>query len=169
MSTSGTRLVDRYKFVKGLPPTTPSSSTSAWVDLEYATHVTVLINVLNTSGSVTGSAITLNAATNISGSGSTQYTGWSTYFSNLAAGTSDAFTAQTATSGTFTTLTTASASAQYIIEINATDLLLLPTAGTYTCLQVALATGANTTVSVDFIVSGLRDGGNVAQNPSAVI
>jgi hypothetical protein len=163
MLAAATRLVDAVKIVKALSPQVPSTSTSLWVDLANATHVSILISVVNTSGSITGSAITFNQATAIAGTGSKALT---TYFSNLTCATNDMFTQQTATGGTFTTLTTASASAQYLVELNATDLDIN---NSFTCLQVALATGANCTIDVEIFVSGLRFGGNFAQNPSVLV
>jgi hypothetical protein len=170
--SAGLRLVDKFKFVKAFTAQVPSTSTSLWVDLEFANHVAFVISVSNTSGSITGSAITFNAATAIAGTNPVALP-FVTYFYDLASQAGDGFTLGTAVSNTFTTTTTASAQAVYIVEFNAADLVLLgtlgTTQGTYTCIQVALATGVLCTIDVLAIVSDLRYGGNFVQNPSALI
>lgn len=159
---TGVRLVDRYDIVEMFGAATPSTSTSQWVDLALFSHLTIIIDVINAS-TVTGSAITLSQAKNVSG-GSSKALAFSTQFQNILAGSTDALTATVVNSNTFTTLTTNSAHALYIIEVQDTDLDLN---NNFTCVQVALATGVACTITVLGILYP-RYGGNVAAMPSAL-
>ena len=163
MATAGTRLVDRYKFANGFGPALPSTSATNYVNLAEYNHVTIILDVENAT-TVTGSAITLSQAQDVSGTG-VKALNFATYFQNLDTVASDTITQQSAASNTFTTLSTNSKSAQYIIEINAADLDIN---NGFTTLKVNLATGVATSISVDFILSGARFGGNFAQFPTAL-
>ena len=61
---SGLRQIDKVKFVEGLAPQTPSSSTPDYVSLKHYKHLTIVIQAKNAT-TVTGSAITLKQATDV--------------------------------------------------------------------------------------------------------
>lgn len=163
-SSAGTRLIDRYKFVNAFPAALPSTSTSAYVNLANYNHATIIIDVANAT-TVTGSAITLNQASAVAGTG-VKALGFTTVWKNLDVSATDTLVSTAVVANTFTTLTTNSKNSQYIIEVNASD---LDVANNFTCLQVALATGVAMTANVEIILSGARFGGNVAQMPSGIL
>lgn len=143
---TGVRLVDQRKIIP-LCAAVPSSFTSLWLDLQWFSHCSFVINVQN-AGSGTGSAITVNQATTILG-GSSKALVYNNYFSGVglfAAQTAaaDVMTNTTGVSGTFTTATTASALLLYVIEVHETDLDLN---NNFKCVQLAIATGASETIS----------------------
>jgi hypothetical protein len=162
--TAGTRLVDRYKFVNGFGPALPSTSSTNYVDLDDYNHATVLINAENAT-TVTGSAITLTQAQDVSGTGA-KALAFSVYFYNLDTVASDTLVQGAASGNTFTTSAVNSKSAQYFIEINAADLDIN---NGFSTVKVNLGTGVATVIGVDFIMSGARYGGNFAQFPSAIV
>lgn len=160
---TGTRHIDRYKTVVGLPTINPpSTSTSQWVSLSLYSHASIFIYVTNAT-TVTGSAITLNQASDVAGTGS-KALAFVSYWSNILAGSTDTLAAQTAVSNTFTTLTTNSASALYIIEVQDTDLDLN---NNFKAIQVAAATAVAQTMTIAFHLYP-RASGNYAFMPTSL-
>lgn len=162
--SAGTRLIDRYKFVNGFGPALPSTSVSSYVNLAEYNHLTILLDVENAT-TVTGSAITLTQAQDVSGTAA-KALAFAVYFYNLDTVASDTILQGAAASNTFTTTAVNSKSGQYFIEINAADLDIN---NGFTTVKVNLATGVATTIGVDFLLSGARYGGNFAQFPSALV
>lgn len=162
MGGTGVRHVDRYKTVLLCAPQTPSSFTSAWINMSKFSHASIFIAVANAT-TVTGSAVTLSQATDINGT-SSKALAFTAYWQDLDTGASDAITQQVASSNTFTTLTTNSKNALYVVEIHDTDFDL---ANLFCTFQLALATATAATLSA---VAHLfpRNGGNFATMPSAL-
>jgi hypothetical protein len=167
MAGTGVRSIDAFKpllLFNGLPSTT----TTLWLDMAYYSQLSFYILVKNAT-TVTGSAITLNQATNVLGT-SSKALAYNNYFSAVglfAAQTaaSDVWTQTTGISGTFTTSTTNSNLYAYLIEVHDTDLDLN---NGFTCVQAALATAVATTIAV-FVLAGVaRYGGNFAINPTVL-
>lgn len=166
---TGVRLVDRAKLLylfNGLP----STSTTLWINMALYNHVTFILNVLNAT-TVTGSAITLNQAQSVAGTGSKALV-YNNYFASAAlfgsqVATADVMTQVTGVSGTFTTNATNSTKSLYAIEVHDTDLDLN---NNFKCVQMALATGVATTIGVIAVCGAPgRYTGNYAQNPSALV
>lgn len=162
--TAGTRLIDRYKFVSGFGPALPSTSTSDIVNFANYNHVTVLIEGLNAT-TVTGSAITLLQSSDVAGTGS-KALAFTKVWANLDTAATDTLVETAVVSNTFTTTAVNSKSYMYMIEIDATDLDIN---NSFTCVQVALATGVATSASLTFILSGPRHGGALASLKSAIL
>ena len=70
MTQNASGLAETVRFVTGLAPITPSTSTPDYVSLKNYGGVTVIISVDNAT-TVTGSAITLKQATAVAGTGAT--------------------------------------------------------------------------------------------------
>ena len=164
---TGVRHIDRYKTL-ALLIASAGNTTTPWVDMALFSHVTFFV-IANNANTVTGAAITVNQATNVSG-GSSKALTYNNYFVctggfTTQASTSDTWTQTTGVSGTFTTATTASTILGYAIEIQDTDLDLN---NAFTCVQVAIASGAaNTTFSVICHAFPRFDGG-FSSIPSAM-
>lgn len=160
---AGLRFEDKYLIFSGLEAITPpSTSTSKWISLKDAHAVTVKINVVNGAAGVTGSAITLNQALAVSGTNS-KALGFAYVMTSVDTANSVAWTNTAVASNTFTTLNTASRKASYIFTVNPGS---LDTANGFDCLQVAAATGVNTTLNIEFILYPRYAGGfNSFANP----
>lgn len=157
------RAVDAYIIENLLPPQTPSTSTSPWINMGKFPRVSILISFANAT-TVTGSAITLNQGNTIAGGGS-KALAFTSYWSYTYTSTQvDALAIQTASSNTFTTNATNSTNGLYVIEVLDTDLDL---ANGFMALQVAYATGVATTLcSIGLCYP--RYGGNYSTNPSGL-
>lgn len=155
----GTRLVDRGAIATMLGGIVPSSTTLPYYSLKNYHHVAIVISVANTTG-VTGSAIALQQATDVSGT-SAKALAFTTAFRNLDNATA-ALTQFTVSSNTFTTASTSSKTLTYVIEIDSTQ---LDTANGFDCFNVTCGNAVNATVSVVGYFGGAglsRYGGNVA-------
>lgn len=150
----GTRQVDKLKFLRALHSVTPSSSTPKWVSLKSYNHITIIIAFKNAT-TVTGSAITLLQATAVAGTGSKALA-----FSKMWAVVDDASTAvpvETAVAAnTFTTAAVDSKTGFYVIEVDADDLDIN---NGFDCIRAGTGNGTATTLTVDYILSGARYGG----------
>lgn len=161
---SGTRLVDKVKLVTALKPAIPSSASPAYVSLKDYNHLTIVVNVSNAT-TVTGSAITLNQATAVAGT-SAKALGFTKMWSDIDCAAADALAQVAVVSNTFTTDATNSKVLKYVIEVDAAD---LDVTNGFNCVQVGVANATAATVSVEYILSGARFGGNVALMPSAIL
>lgn len=161
---SGTRLIDRAKIVTGLDSIVPSTSTPDYVSLKAYNHLTVIILVSNAT-TVTGSAITLKQASAVAATGE-KALAFTKMWQNLDTGATDTLVETAVTSSTFTTLTTNSKKAMYIIEVDATD---LDVANSFDCVRAGTADATAATLTVLYILRGARYGGNVATFPSAIL
>ena len=157
------RAVDQYILETLLSPQTPSTSASPWINLAKFPRVSIVISV-NNATTVTGSAITINQATDLSGTSSKALAfnvNWSYSWTSTQV---DQLAQNTVSSNTFTTLTTNSAQALYVIEVLDTDLDL---ANGFRTIQVAFATGTATTICAIGLLYP-RYGGNFSTNPSGL-
>jgi hypothetical protein len=150
----GTRQIDKLKFVRALHSVTPSSSTPKWVSLKNYNHITIYIPFKNAT-TVTGSAITLLQATDVSGT-SSKALAFSKMWANTDDASSAAVTETAVVSNTFTLNNTDSKTGYYVIEVDADDLDIN---NGFDCIRVATANATAQTVTVDYILSGARYGG----------
>lgn len=163
--SSGTRLIDRLKFVLGFPPAVPTSATPAYVRLDNYNHVTIVLAGVNGGSGVTPTAVSLQQATSVGGAGAKPL-GFARCFATPDTAAGDASADTPVASNTFTATGAASKSWVYVIEVDATT---LDVNNGYDCLQVALGNAAAQTVSATYLLSGARVGGNVATFPSAIL
>jgi hypothetical protein len=160
---TATQLVHKFKLLNAYGPAVPSSAAPQYVSLKNYGHLTIILNVLNAT-TVTGSAVTLNQATAVAGT-SAKALGFARMWANTDAAAGDTLTETAVTSNTFTTLTTNSKRAQYVIEVDAESLDL---DNGFDCVQVALANATAATITATYVLSGCRHAGNVAVLPTAL-
>lgn len=167
MSLNYSRLLtEQAKLVTGLAPITPSSSTPDYVSLKGYNRCTVVILAANGT-TVTGSAITLKQATDVTNSLSDEKAlAFSTMLANTDTAASDALTATAVTSNTFTTGTTNSKNLLYVIEVQETDLDIN---NGFDCIRAGTANAANTTLSVLYVLWPAKYGKATSPAPSAII
>lgn len=151
--SANARLTEQAKVVSLFGPAGASTSTSDFISMKGYERVCVIIQTLNGS-TVTGSAVTLNQATDVANSAG-KALAFSTQYANTDTANSDTLTETAVTSNTFTTNTTNSRSLLNIIEVKATDLDIT---NSFDCFAVKLATSANTTHSVTAILYPARYG-----------
>jgi hypothetical protein len=147
MISPNAMLIEQAKIVSGFGPAGASTSTSDFVSLKGYERCCVIISTLNGS-TVTGSAVTLNQATDVGNSGG-KALAFSTQYANVDTAATDTLVETAVTSNTFTTNTTNSKSLMNVIEVKATD---LDVANGFDCFAVKLATSANTTHTVTFVL-----------------
>ncbi len=147
MISSNAKLVEQAKVVWGFGPAVASTSQADFVSLKNYERCCIIIQSLN-STTVTGSAITLGQATSVA-NGSGKALGFSFQYANLDVAATDTFVETAVTSNTFTTTAVNSKTSLYAIEVKATDLDIN---NGFDCLTVNLATSANTTHSVTYIL-----------------
>jgi hypothetical protein len=136
-------LIDQGKFVIGLDPAVPSTSTPDYVSLKNANRVTVLILVKNAT-TVTGSAITLKQATAVAGTGE-KALAFDTVYVNTDTAAGDTLTKTAVTSNTFTTNATNSKNLMYQIEVKASD---LDVTNGFDCIRAGTGDATAATVTV---------------------
>ena len=144
----GIFLPDVFQPVNGLGPQVPSTSATDIINLANVLAIEVVIYGLNTASGVTGSAITLNQAQDVSNTNG-KALAFTTYYSCVDPLNSSVFALQTAVSNTFTMATTASRNLIYRIPV---DPSTLDFTNGFHCLSVLLATAVNCTVSCNFNV-----------------
>ena len=147
---SGTRFVDKQKFVRALHAVTPSSASPKWVSLKGYNHIQIIVAFKNAT-TVTGSAIGLQQATAVAGT-SAKTLAFTTNWSVIDDSSSVALTQNTVSSNTFTTDATNSKSGFYIIEVDADDLDM---ANGFDCIQATVGNGTATTITVDYILGNV--------------
>lgn len=150
----GTRLVDKIKFLRALHSVTPSSSTPKWVSLKNYNHLTIIVAFKNAT-TVTGSAIALQQATAVAGT-SAKALAFTKMWAIVDDASSAALTETAVSSNTFTTDATNSKTGFYIIEVDADD---LDTNNGFDCVQATTGNATAATITVDYILSGPRFGG----------
>ena len=155
-------LVENAKIVMGLPPILPVSASTDWVSMKNYDRCTVIILADNAT-TVTGSAITMDQATDVSGTG-TETLGFTKMWANIDTGATDTLVETTVTSDTFTTDTTNDKNLMYVIEVKAED---LDFGAAYDCFQVDLATAVASIMSVCYVMWNSRYA--KATPPSAII
>lgn len=142
--------IEQADIVTALSNTTPSSSTPTRVSLKNYMRATIVIDVLNAT-TVTGSAITLKQATDIANANSDEKAvPFTTVYENLDISAGDARTATPVVSNTFTTLTTNSKAAQYVIEVDPSELMDI--ANGFDCLRVGTGNATAATLTVTMLL-----------------
>jgi hypothetical protein len=140
-------LSEQAKIVAGLGPIVPSTSTPDYVSLKGYSKLTALIFVLNTT-TVTGSAITLKQATDVSGT-SEKALAFSTARRNVDCAAADSLADFAVSSNTFTTDATNSKQLLYEITVNESD---LDNANGFDCVRIGTGNAVNATVAVLYLL-----------------
>jgi len=161
---SGLRQIDKVKFVEGLAPQTPSSSTPDYVSLKHYKHLTVVIQAKNAT-TVTGSAITLKQATDVAAT-SEKALSFAKMWADTDTGAGDTLTETAVTSDTFTTGATNSKNYLYVIEVDASD---LDADNGFDCVRLGTGNATASVLNVLYILSEPSYAGDVATLPSASI
>ena len=146
---------EQVKFVTGLAPILPSSSTPDYVSLKLYERATVVILVDNAT-TVTGSAITLKQATAVAGTGE-KALAFTRMWANIDTAAGDLLTETTVTSNTFTTDSTNAKNLIYVIELEASD---LDVDNSFDCFRVGTGDATAAIVSVLYILWPKRYAGN---------
>ncbi len=164
MMSGGLNIPDTLHIVEGLAPVVPNSSTPDYINLKGARRVEILIHAKNAT-TVTGSAITLKQATDVSGTNEKALS-FTTYFKVEDTAAADApWTKATAVSDTFTPLATNSKNSIYRIPI---DPATLDTTNGFDCIRVATANGVAQTITVLYLIEPI-EGGNARNFPSMIV
>lgn len=171
---SNAKMVETGKFVYAFPHGTPSTAIPPYVSMKNYNRLTIILLVDKDSTGAT-SAITVNQATAVAGTGTKAL---NTFIVDsvvdAASGTlggaitavGDTTASVTVTAGTFTTATTASKNAIYVIEVNAKD---LDVTNSFDCVSVGLG---NSSSSTHVVITGLyilRDPRFADQSPPTAI
>ncbi len=170
------KLTENAKIVYAFPHGTPSTAVLPYVSAKGYRRVAILLMVDKDSTGAT-SAITMNQATAVAGTSAKAFTGFTARsIVDAASGTlggtitavGDTLATTTVTSGTFTTATTASKNALYIIEFNSSD---LDGANNFDCFNVGLGDSSSSTHVVITAVYILHDPryADAAVLPSAIV
>lgn len=156
MMSPNAALVEQAKIVQLLGPVAPSSSTCDFVSLKGCSRCALVIPVKNGS-TVTGSAITLTQATDVSNtSGKTlSFTQAWRCINAGPSGNTDVLSSFTVSSNTFTTDTTNTTDNLYVIEIQATD---LDVANGFDCIRPNTGNSVNATLSVVAVLYPVKYG-----------
>lgn len=157
-----TKFHETHKVVTGLSPVSPSTSVPDYVSLKSAHKLAVIINVKNGS-TVTANAITLKQASAVANTGE-KALAFSVVQVNADVANGDTFTETAVVSNTFSPPTTNSLQMQYVIDVAPSD---LDVANGFDCVRAGVADGANTVVSVVYILWPLKYPS--AAPPSAII
>lgn len=165
MMNSNVNLTEQAKVVVALGPRVPSSSTPDFVSLKGYNRCTVQIVQTKTTG-VTGSAITITQATDVSNtSGKTlAFTEAFRALNTGAGGNTDTLASFAVSSNTFTTDTTNSVTDLYVIELHEG---MLDTANDFDCIRVNTGDAVNATIAVIYTLWPAKFGKN--QPPSAIV
>lgn len=145
------RSIDQGKWVTGLAPTTPSSSTPDYVSMKGYQKLTALIIVDNAS-TVTGSAITLKQATDVSGTDEKALS-FDTVFADEDTAAGDTMVKTTVGSNTFTTDDTNGKNLLYAIEVDADD---LDQDNDFDCVRLGTGDGTNMVLAALYWLHGPR-------------
>lgn len=159
---SNSKLLEQVKVVYAFPHGTPSTAVPVYVSLKNYKRCTIILMVDKDSTGAT-SAVTISQATAVAGTGAKALNTWTAdSVVDAASGTlggtitavGDTFAATTVTSGTFTTATTASKNALYVIEVKSED---LDVANSFDCIRLGLGDSSSSTHVVVTAIYLLRD------------
>ena len=162
MGVNTGQLAETMKFVTGLAPIAPSTSTPDYVSMKGYQHLTVVI-VADNATTVTGSAITLKQATAVAATGE-KALAFTSMRANIDTAAADALTVTAVTSNTFTTTAVDNKNSLYVIEIDAED---LDVANSFDCVRVGTGDTTAQVLSATYILSNSRYGGETPL-PSAI-
>lgn len=144
-------LSEQAKFVTGLDPVVPATTTPRYVSLKNFERMCIIIMVKNAT-TVTGSAITVKQATAVAGT-SEKALAFTTMYSNIDTGAADVLAANAVVSNTFTTNATNSKNLMYIIEIQASD---LDVSNGFDCVRVGTGDATAATVTAIYALYGAK-------------
>lgn len=149
-------LSEQAKIVNLVGPVAPSSTTPDFISMKGCSRVCLIVPVRNTT-TVTGSAITLTQAQDVSNTNG-KALAFATAYRCLnagAGGNTDVLSSFTVSSNTFTTDNTNSTENLYVIEIQATD---LDTTNNFDCIRPNVGNSTNATLSVIAVCYPLKYG-----------
>jgi len=153
-------LVENGKFVTGLAPINPSTSTPDCVSMKNYDRCTVILIADN--GTATGGAVTLEQATVVAATDA-KALAFSWVWANIDTDATDTLVKTAVTSNTFTTDSTNTKNLLYVMEINAED---LDQANGFDCVR---ATMADTTAQVVCILYYLWNSRYAKATPPSAI
>lgn len=157
-------MMDLVKVVEAIKPQTGGSARSGdWVSLKNWHHLTILVQIA--MGNAATTAITVDKATDVSGTGeSAGITLANAYRIPVGASASDTPT-KLASGASITSAATGSGSEIYAIEIDPAEL-----GAGFDCVELELgASNAANLVSALYILSGPRYGAQASNIPSAIV
>jgi hypothetical protein len=144
---TGTRLIDTIAFVHAFKEAVPSSAVPTYVSMKGYDHVGILISFKNAT-TVTGSAITLNQATAVSGAGAKSLA-FTVAWSVVDDSTTVLPVRLAVSASTFTTDATNSKNGWYFIDV---DAWTLDTANLYTSIQVGIGNATAATIGAWYLM-----------------
>lgn len=145
MISPNAMLSEQAKIVNTVGPIAPSTTTPDFVSMKGCHRLTYIIPVRNGT-TVTGSAISLTQATDVSNTSGKTLAFSKAYraLNTGAGGNTDVLSEFTVSSNTFTTDATNSTENLYVIEINETD---LDVANGFDCVRLNTGNSTNATLS----------------------
>ncbi len=155
------RLVDKLKFVTGIPPGILKGDvgTGARVSLKNNGHMTMVVTIDNAS-TVTGTTVALKQAKNVSGGGE-KALNFDKVWQNIDTAASNKLVEAAVSSNTFTTDATNGKNLKYLMEINATD---LDVSDGYDVVRIECDLMVGALGSVEYILSESRQNPALAQS-----
>ncbi len=146
---SNAALAEVAAIVPAFSNTLPSSSTPRRVSLKGYSRMTIILSVLNAT-TVTGSAVTVKQATDVTNSLSDEKAvAFTTVLQNIDYAAADAMAFATVSSNTFTTTAVNSKEALYVIDVTP-DMLDID--GGFDCVRVGLGNGVATLVTAVYVL-----------------
>lgn len=142
---------EQVKLVTGLAAQVPSSSTPTRVSMKNFERAAIIVMVKNAT-TVTGSAITLKQAQDVAGTNEKALS-FSKAWRQLDVAAGDALSEFAVSSDTFTTLTTDSKNALYVMEVKAED---LDVNGGFDCIRAGTGNATAATISVLYALFGAK-------------
>lgn len=144
-------LSEQVKFVIGLDPAVPSTSTPDYVSLKGFERCTIVVLQKNAT-TVIGSAIALKQATAVAGT-SEKALSFSKMWSNVDTAAADVLAAVAVVSDTFTTQAVNSKNAMYVMEVKAED---LDVNNGFDCIRASTGDATAATITVLYILWGSK-------------
>lgn len=162
MISANALLVEQLKFVQGLAPIVPSTSTPDYVSMKNYVKFCASIHIDN-GATVTGTAITLKQAQAVAGTGE-KALAFTRMWANLNTAATDTLVETAVSSNTFTSATTNDINMHYVIEVDASE---LDTANGFDCIRVGTGNAVNAVTSVEYLLYPAKFG--KATPPSAIL
>jgi hypothetical protein len=161
--SANAQAIEQLGIVDAMGPVVPSAAAPVWISLKGFDRCCVLLVVKN-GVTVTGSAIALQQATAVAGTGSKTLNFVTAYrkLNTGPGGTNDAWSSFAVASNTFTTDATNSQEHLYAIEVQETD---LDVNNYFDCMRVTVGNGVATTIAAIYLLYPSKKG----PPPSAII
>ena len=154
-------LIEQVKLVVGLNSVVPSSAVPDYVSLKGYPRCCIIIQAINAT-TVTGSAVTVLQATDVSGTGA-KGVSFTKAYRNIDTAAADAMAEFAVTSDTFTTNAVNSKGLLYVIEI---DEGMLDVANGFDCIRAGIGNATAQTVAVLYALYPAMWGG--VGSPTAI-